>query len=229
MKDPLVLLNKLTEWALPKRKPPHVGPHYADLYARTLAAAIDLWILFVILQVPFRVLTSKIYQGMDQEKLELLHDAPNGLAMLDILIEAHVIQFWLLNALVQIAMMGVIIVGTQAFFGTTPGKWLMGLRIVRYPSLEAPSRWRFVLRYLAYIPAAGAMMLGVIWVSFNKQRRGWHDYIAGTVVLNDRPVGWYWQQAKKLYRRARGLPPAENPVSQPAAEQGQKDGENTVG
>ena len=229
MKDPLVLINKLMDWAAPKRKPPQAGPHFADMYARTLAAAIDLWILFVVLHVPFRVLTSQIYQGMDQQKLEQLHDAPSGVVMLDILIEAHVFQFWLLNAAVQIVLMGVLIVGSQAFFGTTPGKWLMGLRIVRYPSLEAPSRGRYVLRYLAYIPAAGALMIGILWVSFNRERRGWHDYLAGTAVLNDRPTGWYWQQVKKLYRRLRGLPPIENPVGQPAAEQREQDRENSVG
>lgn len=223
MMDPKHWLDRLTAWATPKRKPPHVGPHYADLYARTLAAAIDLWVLFVILHTPFRIITSAIYQNMDQQKLDTLHDAPSGVAMLAILIEAQVIQFWLLNALVQVALMGVLIVGAQTTLGTTPGKWLMGLRVVRFPSLEKPERWRFLVRYLAYIPAATCLMVGILWVSFNKQRRGWHDYLAGTVVLNDRPTGWYWRQVKNGYRRARGLAPIENPVSEPAAEQRQKD------
>lgn len=202
----------------PRPKPPHAGPYYADLYGRGVAAALDLWLMYLVLGDVFRRITAQIYQGIDQSKLDQITHVPDSFVMLDTLWQANVPQLWLLNAAIQLLIMGVLIVGAQCVWGTTPGKWLVGLEIVRYPSLEKPARWRFVLRFLGYIVAAAPLMIGIFWVSFNRERRGWHDYLAGTAVINRRPPAWYWTQVKRLYRRLRGLSPVEKPVGKPPAE-----------
>lgn len=70
-----------------------------------------------------------------------------------------------------------------ARWGATPGKRLMGLRIVRSTDLGKISGWRAAGRYFAYLLATLPLGLGLLWVVFNKERRGWHDMLAGTRVL----------------------------------------------
>lgn len=38
-------------------------------------------------------------------------------------------------------------------------------------------------RYFAYIPAMLVFLIGIIWVAFDKRKQGWHDKLAGTVVI----------------------------------------------
>lgn len=212
------LFNKLAAKLQPKRRPLHTGPHYADLYARAIAATIDFGIIYLLLNTPFRLLTSKLYAHVDTALLAEAQRQTQTGAMLDLLFQSGLPFWWAVNASIQIVAMGVLIVGTQCAWGTTPGKKIIGLRIVRYPSLEAPARWRFVVRFLSYILSAGCLMIGIFWTSFNRERRAWHDYIAGTAVLNERPGSWYWNKIKLLYYKIRGSAAVEQPVGEPPAE-----------
>jgi uncharacterized RDD family membrane protein YckC len=66
----------------------------------------------------------------------------------------------------------------------TPGKLLLGLKIIDNLSGDAPiSPVRAILRYIGYIPSSIIFCLGFIWVAFNENKMGWHDYIAGTQVV----------------------------------------------
>ena len=84
-------------------------------------------------------------------------------------------------------------IGYPLFFwtltGQTPGKLLMGLRVVttdgRYLSLGQSVR-----RLIGYVIAALPLYLGFLWILVDDRRRGWHDKIAGTCVVytwNARP------------------------------------------
>ena len=48
---------------------------------------------------------------------------------------------------------------------------------------EAMSLGQSVVRYLGYFVAALPLCLGLIWVAFDPRKQGWHDKIAGTVVV----------------------------------------------
>jgi uncharacterized RDD family membrane protein YckC len=67
--------------------------------------------------------------------------------------------------------------------GRTPGMFLLGVRVVR-PDGESPRAGRSVIRALAYWISA-ILMLGFIWIAFDKRRQGFHDKIAGTFVVYD--------------------------------------------
>jgi len=67
--------------------------------------------------------------------------------------------------------------------GSTPGMNLLGLRVVRDAD-GGPISWgRALLRYLGIVISTLALFIGLIWVAFDKRKRGWHDLIAGTVVI----------------------------------------------
>jgi uncharacterized RDD family membrane protein YckC len=65
----------------------------------------------------------------------------------------------------------------------TPGKMAIGARIVDAQSGEAPTARQLVIRYLGYYVSTIPLMLGFIWVAFDPRKQGWHDKIAGTVVV----------------------------------------------
>jgi uncharacterized RDD family membrane protein YckC len=68
------------------------------------------------------------------------------------------------------------------FLGQTPGKALLGLRIVRRDGRRL-SVWRSFVRYVAYWVSAIPLFLGFIWILFDRRHEGWHDKIAGTNVI----------------------------------------------
>ncbi|NLX10323.1 MAG: RDD family protein [Chloroflexi bacterium] len=66
--------------------------------------------------------------------------------------------------------------------GQTPGKMVMGIRVVKTDgsslnSLEA------VVRYIGYYINTFLLMLGWIWAIFDGKKQGLHDKLAGTVVV----------------------------------------------
>ena len=67
-------------------------------------------------------------------------------------------------------------------WSATPGKRLFGLRIVRADG--SPLDWKVALvRSLFSVLSGNFVMLGYAWGFFRKDRRTWHDLIAGTKVI----------------------------------------------
>jgi len=46
-----------------------------------------------------------------------------------------------------------------------------------------PSLRQWCLRYLGYVVATLPLLLGFFWVAWDPRCQGWHDKIAGTVVI----------------------------------------------
>jgi uncharacterized RDD family membrane protein YckC len=71
--------------------------------------------------------------------------------------------------------------------GATPGKMVIRAEIVDADTLGPPSRTKLVARYLGYWVSTLAIGLGFLWIAFDARKQGWHDKIAGTVVIRKRP------------------------------------------
>jgi len=67
----------------------------------------------------------------------------------------------------------------------TPGKIMLGIHIVDAETGARPSTGQFIGRYFAYYISAIPFMLGFLWIAFDKRKQGWHDKLAGTVVIED--------------------------------------------
>jgi uncharacterized RDD family membrane protein YckC len=65
----------------------------------------------------------------------------------------------------------------------TPGKMAFSARIVDAATGERPSNRQLIGRYFAYFVSTIPFGLGLIWVAFDKRKQGWHDKLAGTVVI----------------------------------------------
>ena len=82
-------------------------------------------------------------------------------------------------------VVGIVIVGFWRYCGATPGKLAVGVRIVDANTGTEPSTGRLVVRLLCYLLSAVPLYLGFLWVAFDRRKQGWHDKIAGTVVIQD--------------------------------------------
>ncbi len=71
----------------------------------------------------------------------------------------------------------------------TPGKMAVGARVVDARTGNTISVGQSIGRYLAYFISMLPLFLGVIWVAFDPRKQGWHDKLAGTVVIRPQHRG----------------------------------------
>lgn len=65
----------------------------------------------------------------------------------------------------------------------TPGKMVVSARVVDARTGNTLSVGQAIGRYLAYFLSTLPLGLGFIWVAFDARKQGWHDKLAGTVVI----------------------------------------------
>ena len=67
--------------------------------------------------------------------------------------------------------------------GTTVGKWILGLKVVG--ANKAPvSYGQAMIRWFGYV-AFAFFGIGILWVLVSREKRAWHDLLAGTWVVRD--------------------------------------------
>jgi uncharacterized RDD family membrane protein YckC len=72
--------------------------------------------------------------------------------------------------------------------GTTVGGVICNLRVVRVDGREID--WATaIVRALGCFLSAAAVCLGFIWIAIDPERQGWHDKIAGTIVVRTPKAG----------------------------------------
>lgn len=65
----------------------------------------------------------------------------------------------------------------------TPGKMVFGARIVDARTGDAPTLRQNIIRYLGYFLSTFFFFLGFLWIAVDRKKQGWHDKLAGTVVV----------------------------------------------
>ena len=71
----------------------------------------------------------------------------------------------------------------------TPGKMAIGARIVDAKTGGKPSTGQLIGRYFGYFVSSIPLLLGIIWVGIDQRKQGWHDMLAGTVVVRPKTGG----------------------------------------
>ena len=102
-----------------------------------------------------------------------------------LIISALIVSSMVSSMDIVFPILGVVYVAAcWGVMGQTVGMMPFGLRIVRN-SDGARLNWAGVLlRMIGCIPA-GFLCLGYISAAFDPRKRGWHDKIAGTVVIRN--------------------------------------------
>jgi len=135
---------------------------YAGFWVRFMAQTLDLFIL----GIPITLFVS-IFFGFDW----LFIDSTNW--------RADVLNFILWTV-------ATVILWTN-WRGMTPGKKLMGIRIVSFPDHQTLSYKKSAMRYIiGYTASVLILFLGFLMIAFRKDKRGLHDLIAKTCVIYDK-------------------------------------------
>ena len=140
---------------------------YVGFWARVGASIVDSVILLVII-TPLLVAIYGWGYYTDPERAIVAGPA-------DFLIS------WVLPALAVIAF--------WLYRQATPGKMLVGARVVDAETGGALSTGQAIGRYLGYFVSMIPLFLGIIWVAFDPKKQGWHDKLAGTVVVRPKDRG----------------------------------------
>ncbi len=67
--------------------------------------------------------------------------------------------------------------------GATPGMRMFSLRLVRDRDGGPLGRGEAILRLVELWISGAVLYLGFVWILVDRRRRGWHDLIAGTVMV----------------------------------------------
>ncbi|MEH6565657.1 MAG: RDD family protein [Halopseudomonas sp.] len=152
--------------AAPASSRPEPQAGYAGFWIRTLASLIDtLWMMLL--------LTPLLVYFYGWEYFDPYQSPPID-GLVDVLLT------WVLPAVVVLLFWRV----KQA----TPGKMLVHARVVDARSLQPPGSGQLIIRYLGYFLATIPLGLGLIWVAFDSRKQGWHDKLAGTLVIYEQPA-----------------------------------------
>ena len=72
------------------------------------------------------------------------------------------------------------------FKAATPGKIFLSVKIMDAKTAGKPSLRQCIGRYFASFVSLLPLGLGFLWVAFDKKKQGWHDKLAGTIVVRDK-------------------------------------------
>jgi uncharacterized RDD family membrane protein YckC len=131
---------------------------YVGFWARVGASIIDTILLMVVIVPIALAVVGKEY-----------FDPARALGSTKVLLE------WIFPAVAVIVF--------WIYRSATPGKMVIGAVIVDAKTLGKPTTGQFIGRYLGYFVSTIPFGLGLMWIGWDKRKQGWHDKLAGTVVI----------------------------------------------
>jgi uncharacterized RDD family membrane protein YckC len=146
--------------APPAQPGPMPGLRYGGFWVRAVAWIIDAIILTIIVGA-----LSPLFGGTTVVQTPTGIQVNSGATGIQLLVDlVYFVGFWVWRA-------------------QTPGMIPFNLRVVRADNGENIDVGRAILRYVGVIISFLVLLLGVIWVAFDARKQGWHDKLAGTVVV----------------------------------------------
>ena len=138
-----------------------IEQEYAGFWIRTGAGLIDtILLMIIIIPVMSAIYGDAYWQG-----------------------EALYLGTW--DALFNYILPAIAIILFWFYKSATPGKMVLKLSIVDADTGNKPGVKQLIIRYLGYYVSSIPLLLGIIWVGFDKRKQGWHDKMAHTVVIRN--------------------------------------------
>jgi uncharacterized RDD family membrane protein YckC len=145
---------------------------YAGFWIRLWASIIDSILVAIIVEP----ILASIYKNVESTTDIMSADVPS------LILEsfrpqgpADVLLSWVLPAIAVILF--------WVYRAATPGKMLLRAKIVDAETGGKPSAGQCIGRYLGYFVSIFTLMLGFLWIAFDPRKQGFHDKLAGTVVV----------------------------------------------
>jgi uncharacterized RDD family membrane protein YckC len=173
------------QWDLPKPiQPPPVIPELpvAGFIPRLAAFLFDMMLLHMLLTlaiIPWRAEMTDLMTKIEAQRELVLNGAADGVN-LDLTVMMLKVILLLLAVYAPISL--IYWVGFNGRFGATPGKNMVGLRIVTQDG-EPLGYMRAFRRYCAEQVSMLPFGLGYLMIAFSPTKQGLHDVLAGTKVI----------------------------------------------
>lgn len=87
------------------------------------------------------------------------------------------------NPIFGMLVAAIFFIGGWTIFGATPGKMMLGLKVVDIDSRDKPSVGQSLGRYIGSFISSIVFLLGFLWIAGDKRKQGWHDKMAKTFVI----------------------------------------------
>ncbi|MEM6985802.1 MAG: RDD family protein, partial [Pseudomonadota bacterium] len=81
----------------------------------------------------------------------------------------------------------VVVIVFWLYKSATPGKMVFNIIVCDAKTGHPLNLSQSLVRYIGYFFAAIPLGIGILWVAFDKRKQGWHDKLAGTVVVYHEP------------------------------------------
>jgi len=147
---------------------------YVGFWVRSLASLVDIVLSSIVLAPLGMLLNVEVDTGLD---------LGSGIQLDWLAISRMLRPHSLASFTVNVLLPAVAVLAFWFTRGSTPGKMIFSAVIVDARTLDKPGQGQLVARYLAYYVSLLAFGLGFLWIAFDGRKQGWHDKIAGTVVV----------------------------------------------
>lgn len=138
----------------------HSNPEYAGFWIRTAATLIDTVVIICII---FPLLIA--WYGWAYLDTQSLLAGKADFLLTWVAPAVFAIAFWLYKR-------------------ATPGKMAVSIAVVDATTGNTLTVGQSIGRYAGYFISSIPLGLGFIWVAFDPRKQGWHDKLAGTVVVH---------------------------------------------
>lgn len=148
-------------------RPHPITVEYAGFWIRLAAYLVDAILVAVIAYVVIRILGIFVDSSGDGPIV------PVAIAPGTARVAATAINY---------SLSFVYLVGFWTWLGRTPGKMMLGLKVVRTNGSRV-GLGKSILRYIGYNISYLAFFIGYLWIGVDPEKQGIHDKIADTYVV----------------------------------------------
>jgi len=171
-----------------KKQPP--DPRYAGFHRRMLAAMIDITLAILILTPLTNVLMGFFsppvvldWSSAAKQITPEMNETQINHLMWQHLLQSGYLKYRFETVMTQMTVLAVLCGLCWRLWGATPGKRLLGIKVVDAASGKLLSDTQVIIRLFGYLISAIFLCLGFFWIDFDKRRQGWHDKLARSVVI----------------------------------------------
>jgi hypothetical protein len=182
-----------------KKRKEEGGIQYATLNQRLFASMIDLFLLMLI-WTPIETLLMKaiykdqlmpnqefsiLFQQKAEKYIELEKPISTDLIIstFEELSKSHSIISIFFEQIITLILLVILMFIFWIKKQATPGKMFLSLKIVDNATLQPPTMSQYIIRILSYPISIIPLGMGIFYMAFNKKKRAWHDFFAGTAVI----------------------------------------------
>ena len=179
-------------WVVPERPAlqPAPGYEYVGFWRRAVAMFIDSIVLTI---VAYAILIPLMLHALSASDLAAFSSARSytidpvtGMA-----VPSPALMAAMTRMMSQLFLgFGLVLLLEAAYFvilwwlrGASLGQMALGVEVRQETDGRRIGFWRSCLRFVGFLISGWALLLGFIWVAFDGRKQGWHDKIAGTLVV----------------------------------------------